>query len=471
MADNRKITTQSLAKEMSDYFAKQRANAPTPQPSRLATREQGALGAASIERQMANVSPNRATLTMPTGPVVGFSNVFTPDPQDVRDPVTGLTPAQAAARANAEAVAKQTGGTIDPRTGMITPPAGPTGPRSTGPTGPTGPGSTGPTGPAGVDPAITALLAQLQQQNLQAQLAAQAEADRRAAEAQAARQSAYDLLLQQFSQYGLASLVEPLKGLITSGINPSEFTIRLRETDAYKKRFAANQARIGKGLRALSEAEYIDLEDAYQDIMVRYGLPKTYFERGDMGIQQGFEKLIGGNVSPVELENRVSTAYNRVFNAAPDIQKALREFYPEIGNGDILAYVLDPENAVENIKRKVTAAEIGGAATLVGLGTARTRAEELQRFGVTGEQARQGFTTISEFLPQAQVLGERYAKQGLGPFTQETAEAEVFATPGAAEAGRKRRKLTELEQAQFAGSSGMTGGALGRERAGAFQAC
>jgi len=424
------------ARQMLDYLSQQRATAPTPTatPSRLAATESGAIGATSIAAQLNN--PPRATLTMPTGPVVGFPSV-TPGPTGPTGP--GAT--------------------------------GPTGPSATGPTGPTGPGATGPTGPtgfAGVDPAITALLEQLKQQNLQAQLAAQAEADRRAAEAQAARQSAYDLLLQQFSQYGLASLVEPLKGLITSGINPSEFTIRLRETDAYKKRFAANQARIGKGLRALSEAEYIDLEDAYQDIMVRYGLPKTYFERGDMGIQQGFEKLIGGNVSPVELESRVSTAYNRVFNAAPDIQKALREFYPEIGNGDILAYVLDPENAVENIKRKVTAAEIGGAARMAGLGAGVTRAEELQRFGVTGEQARQGFTAISEFLPQAQVLGERYAKQGMGPFTQETAEQEVFAIPGAAEAGRKRRKLTELEVAQFSGTSGAAGGALARERAGQF---
>jgi hypothetical protein len=147
----------------------------------------------------------------------------------------------------------------------------------------------------------------------------------------------------------------------------------------------------------------------------------------------------------------------------------LTQYYgDEISNGDILAYVLDPDKAIENIKRKVGAAEIGGAATMAGLGAGRTRAEELQRFGITGEQARQGFTTISEFLPQAQVLGERYAKQGMGPFTQETAEQEVFAIPGAAEAGRKRRRLAELEVAQFSGQAGAAGGALARERAGQF---
>jgi hypothetical protein len=295
---------------------------------------------------------------------------------------------------------------------------------------------------------------------------AQAAAD---AAAKANRQSAYDLLFQQFDAYGLGALVTPLKGLIESGISPAEFTIKLRETDAYRKRFAANQARIGKGLRALSEAEYIGLEDQYQDVMRRYGLPDTYYTRGDMGRQEGFEKFIGGDVSPVELEDRIQTAQRRVINAAPQIKDALTQYYGnEISNGDILAYVLDPDKAIENIKRKVTAAEIGGAAAMAGLGAGRSRAEELGAFGVTGERARQGFNVISEFLPQARVLGERYAKQGLGDYTQETAEQEVFAIPGSAEAGRKRRKLAELEQAQFSGSTGLTGGALGRERAGQF---
>ena len=58
---------------------------------------------------------------------------------------------------------------------------------------------------------------------------------------QAARKSAYDLLFEQFNQYGLGALVTPLKSLIMDNVSPSEFTIRLRDTDAYKKRFAANQ--------------------------------------------------------------------------------------------------------------------------------------------------------------------------------------------------------------------------------------
>lgn len=280
-----------------------------------------------------------------------------------------------------------------------------------------------------------------------------------------ARQSAYELLRQQFAQYGLESLVTPLQSLIESGISPAEFTIRLRETDAYKKRFAANQARINKGLRALSEAEYINLEDQYQDTMRRYGLPPAYYARGDMGRQEGFEKFIGGDVSPTELEDRIQTAQRRVINANPEVAASLRSFYPEIGQGDLLAYFLDPDKAVENIRRKVTAAEIGGAATMAGLTTGVTRAEELARYGVTGEAARQGFQTVAEVTPRGGQLAEIYKQT---PYTQATAEAEVFGLGGAVEAGRQRRKLTELERASFSGTSGAAAGALARDRAGAF---
>ena len=374
----------------------------------------------------------------------------------------------AAKKANVD-LAKELGTKVDPNTGKIIPKGatGPTGPGATGPTGPTGPGATGPTGPTGpgIDPALLALLEQLKQQNLQAQLAAQAEADRRAAAAQSERQSAYDLLYQQFNQYGLGALVEPLKGYITSGINPSEFTIRLRETDAYKKRFAANQSRISKGLRALSEAEYIGLEDQYQDVMRRYGLPDSYYARGEMGRQAGFEKFIGGDVSPVELEDRLGIAYKRVKNAPIQVFKSLEDFFPEITNGDLLAYMLDPDNAIENIKRKVTAAEIGGGALRAGLSISRGRAEELGQYGVNSEQAVTGFGTIASGLERGRQLSQIYNQPD---YTQAVAEAEVFALPDAEKARRQRRKLGQLETSTFSGTSGVTGGALDRERAGQY---
>jgi hypothetical protein len=279
----------------------------------------------------------------------------------------------------------------------------------------------------------------------------------------AERKSAYDLLFSEFKQYGLEALVTPLKSLIEEGVSPSEFTLRLRETDAYKKRFAANAQRVAKGLRALSEAEYIGTEDQYQDVMRRYGMPESYYSKGDLGVQSGFEKFLAGDVSAVELEDRIQTAQNRVVNSNPEVAKALKEFYPGISNGDILAYVLDPANAVEQIKRKVTAAEIGGAAIQSGLKTGMTRAEELAAAGVTKQQAQQGFQTVAEVAPRGGQLAEIYKQS---PYTQTTAEAEVFGLAGSVDAAKQRKKLTQLETAAFSGSAGA--GAIARDRAGAF---
>jgi len=285
------------------------------------------------------------------------------------------------------------------------------------------------------------------------------------AEALAKRQSAFDLLREQFAQYGLEGLVDPLKSLIQENVSPSEFAVRLRQTEPYKKRFAANAARINKGLRALSEAEYINLEDGYQTIMRNYGLPATYYTKGDMGRQEGFEKFISGDVSPAELEERIMTAQNRVINAPPQVKEALKKFYPDINNSDILAYTLDPEKGLVDIKRKVTAAEIGGAAMGAGLAADVGRAEELARFGITAERAREGYQAAVPIIERGRQLSSFY---GESPYTQATAEEELFNLSGAAEATKKRKKLTALEEASFAGQSGMTGGALSRERAGSF---
>jgi hypothetical protein len=293
----------------------------------------------------------------------------------------------------------------------------------------------------------------------EAQIAAEAASAARQAE----RQSAYDLLYSQFAQYGLASLVDPLKGLIISGASPAEFTIKLRESDAYQKRFAANKERVAKGLKAIDEATYIGLEDQYQKLMRNYGLPASYYTKDAMGRQPGFEKFIANDVSAVELEDRIATAQKRVLNANPEVSFALKNFYPDITNGDILAYTLDPAQGLEGIKRKITAAEIGGAALRSGLTTSMADAEYLQKYGVDKAMAEKGYSTIGAGLERGSQLASIYQEN---PYTQTTAEQEIFNVPGAEEARKARQKITGLEKAAFSGQTGLTTGALARDRAG-----
>jgi hypothetical protein len=297
--------------------------------------------------------------------------------------------------------------------------------------------------------------------NLETQIAA----DTLATEKKSERQSAYDLLYSQFKLYGLESLVDPLKGLITSGASPAEFTIKLRESDAYKKRFAGNAARIKKGLRALGEDEYLALEDQYQNVMRNYGLPASYYERDALGTQQGFTNLIAGNVSAAELENRVQQATDIIDKGPKEYMDAIRQFYPDIERGDLLAYVLDPEKALTKIQSKLGAAKIGGEYLRAGLTANADRAEYLQREGVTAETARQGAQTVVSAAPRGSQLASIYQTD---PYGQAQVEEEVYGLTKANEAKKLREKITGLEKASFGGQTGITSGALARDRAGAY---
>jgi len=307
--------------------------------------------------------------------------------------------------------------------------------------------------------------AQAAQAAAAAELARQQEAAAKAEELRRKGQSAFDLLLAEFNRYGLGSLLDDVKNLIITGADEASLTLALRQTKAYQSRFAANQTRINNGLRALSEAEYVTLEDQYQNIMRNYGLPATYYTKDATGKQAGFEKFIAGDVSASELEDRISIAQKRVIDAAPQVKEALKQFYPDIKDGDILAYTLDPTQGLANIQKKVLAAEIGGAAMGAKLGATAARAEELARYGVTAETARAGYGAIGGGLERGRQLSSIYQQPD---YNQAVAEEEIFNLPGQTQAGEKRKKIIGLEKATFGGQTGVTSGALSQNRAGSY---
>jgi hypothetical protein len=55
--------------------------------------------------------------------------------------------------------------------------------------------------------------------------------------------------------------------------------------------------------------------------MRNYGLPASYYTKDTTGKQVGFEKFLAGDVSPVELENRIITAQDRVLKSNPELMK------------------------------------------------------------------------------------------------------------------------------------------------------
>jgi len=299
---------------------------------------------------------------------------------------------------------------------------------------------------------------------------ATAAANATAAERLAGRVSAYDILVAKFKEFGLESLVTDAKNAILNSDSDAERTLALRSSKGYQTRFAANAKRIANGFAAIDEGTYLALEDAYQSIAQNYGMPEKYYKRGELGVQQYFEDAISKNIDPQTFEERIVEG-RKVLNANKATLDAAKQFYPTLTDGDFLEYVLNPKNALVDIKRKVTAAEIGGAANIAGLNLGKSpeetaaslaRAEMLAGYGVTKEVAMSGFQTVADATRGSQ-LANFYNRPTYG---QMEAEQEVFNLEGATAARKKRSEITGLEKATFGAKTGLTGGALARDRAG-----
>jgi len=347
---------------------------------------------------------------------------------------------------------------------------GPTG--STGPTGPTG--STGPLVVAKllstyVDPDTGDIIDVYddgsEKIRKKGTLALNKERDRLDAleQKRLAGKSAYDILYAEFDKYGLGSLVTPLKVFIQDGLSEAELTLKLRGTPQYEVRFAANKKRIANGFAAIDEATYLGLEDRYQSIMQNYGMPTQYYARADkLGVQQYFEDAIANNVDSVTFEERIMEG-KKVLDANKDLLAATKKFFPTLNDGDFLAYVLDTKNALSDIKRKVTAAEIGGVQIGAGLEATAAGADTLAAAGITGQKYQQNVSDIAQTAVRGSQLASMY---GENPYTQQTAEQSILNVPGSVEAKKQTEKIKKLEEASFSKRTGAAQGALNRERAG-----
>lgn len=289
-------------------------------------------------------------------------------------------------------------------------------------------------------------------------------------------QSALEYLASELNNLGLGTLADTIWDMIEGQtVRKRDIPAELRKSTEYVKRFPANKDREKAGLRPLTPAEYLQKEEDYRELMQNYGLPDRYYIKSDpLSSQPTFDKLIAGNVDNVTLERKLIQAVDEIQNKPTEYLDAIKTYYPEIQRGDLIAYVLDPKNTLPDIKTKVAAAQIGGEYLRAGaarpgvtgamMTPTAARAEELARAGVTAERAR----TVAQTLPEAERGTKLAAMQGAPEYGQEQIEEEFFGLGGAAQARRRRQDIAARERALYEGKTGVTGGALARERAGQF---
>ena len=265
---------------------------------------------------------------------------------------------------------------------------------------------------------------------------------------------AFAMLQDLFNSYGLEGLAGEIKDYMEKGFTATEALIKLKTnpSGAYAKRFAGNFTRVKNGLNAISEAEYINLENSYANTLKSYGLGNMVSVNRDDNYKT-FANYIAGDISAVEFKDRVSTVVTRVQNAEPSIKATLKSFYPEISDADLVSYFLNPKENLPKLQEKVTASEIGAAAVGAGAGltTNVNTATSLARYGVDQKMAREGYSSIASILPTAGKLGDIYNESGV-KYGQAEGEAEVFM--GRQDAATKRNRLASMERGSFSGSAG-----------------
>lgn len=263
---------------------------------------------------------------------------------------------------------------------------------------------------------------------------------------------AYLAITNILKSYGLESLSSAVLGFIQQGYSSETVNILLQETPEYKKRFAANDARRKAGLPVLSPAEYLATERSYRQVMSAAGLPPGFYDE-----PTDFQSWLEGDVSPVEVQERVDVARQIVNGIDENTKATWRDWYTE---GDAVAFVLDPKRAVDVVERQWRAAQIGGVARDQGLSVTSAFAERAAQAGISQEQARQGMSAVKQITQNTSRLSQIYG----GNYTQDEALGEVFFAD--ADAAQRRRTLASRERATFEGGSGVNQQSLSRRRAG-----
>ena len=233
--------------------------------------------------------------------------------------------------------------------------------------------------------------------------------------------------------------------------------------NAWQTRFSGNTAREAAGLTPLDPATYIATENSYKAVMQRAGIPAS----SAMMDPSYFGKLMGTDLSPLEVQQRVDAATAAVTATDPYITQQLQQNFG-LTQSDMISHLLDPTTAATVIQQKVQASQISGEAGRQNLALNQQNATSLAAQGITQAQAQSGFTNVATQLGQQQQLASMYGFNAGNVGNELTAQqfnANLNGT-SAAQANIELARLRAQEVSQFSGSSGAAKGSLYTEQSG-----
>lgn len=289
--------------------------------------------------------------------------------------------------------------------------------------------------------------------------------------------NALQLIQDRFASYGISGLADAIRKLIADNtdaqgnISDSLVMAGLRQTPEYQRRFAGNIERkklieqdIAAGRQPrfglLSEAEYVQAEQGYREVLKGYTIPGFY------DTPDSYTSLIANDISVKELSARAQAAQQAVSRANPEVKQQLKSLYG-IEENQLTAYFLDPAKATTALSpiAASNAAALAAAAQRGGMSITKSEAEQLAEKIAPGPadviSADQLFQQTSAVmgLAEADVTGEK---------STITATQALGAAAGLTEDRRAAEKERQRRLASTQAASGMAStekGVVGLQRA------
>ena len=285
-------------------------------------------------------------------------------------------------------------------------------------------------------------------------LTKQAAADKEAALV-ATRTKAKDKLTAMLAPYKLEGIASYIDAEIMKDNSEEMILLGLYDQPAYKTRFPGMDA-LRKAGRVISEKEYSSIENAMMQTARFFDLPKGFYDGSE-----DFGNLIGKQVSAKEYQDRLQIGQDLARTLNSGIKTQLLNLY-NVGEGDLTAYVLDPDKALSLIQKQAKAATFVSLGRAAGFGLPSITAGQAENIVATEPYAKLTENQMQTKLGQAgELLKEQQRLSQIEGMTYSEQEALDAVISGDTKAVLASQQRAQREVARFSSRGGITGSSLG----------
>ena len=202
-----------------------------------------------------------------------------------------------------------------------------------------------------------------------------------------AGETAYDLFAGEFADWGIPESLtvwayERYKELGADEGAASRVAEEMKARPEFKARFPAFEELARRG-EAMSVDEYLDYEQQVRKTMKMFGVDPLEF-----GSDEKIGQMLTNRVSPEEARSRMEMAAFAAYQAPAEVKRALATSYG-VTEGDLVAYWLEPDEALPVLQRKFGAAQVRGAMMEQGLDMSTDLSEQAADRGYSYDQSRE----------------------------------------------------------------------------------